>query len=169
MRNAILTAVFFLGLALSVQAQKIGYVNSQEILSTMPEVKAAESDLMAFRDQKQKLIQTKVEAAQAEYQALSSKQQAGELTPKQLQEGEASLQAKQEELAKMEEDVQGELIERREAKFQPIFDRVNAAIEAIAKEQGYSYVFDATASGVIVYADETMNITELVKAKMASN
>lgn len=169
MRNAIFTALFMLGLALGAQAQKIGYVNSQEILAAMPEVKAAESDLIAFRDQKQKLIQTKVEAAQAEYQALATKQQAGELTPKQLQEGEASLQAKQEELAKMEEEVQGEIIKRREDKFQPIFDRVNVAIEAIAKEQGYSYVFDATASGVIVYADETMNITDLVKAKIASN
>ncbi len=169
MRTALFTIICLLGLAFNAQAQKIGYVNSQAILSDMDEVKAAESDIVGFRDQQQKLLQTKMEAAQAEYQTLSQKQQAGELTPKQLQEGEASLQKKQVELQEMEASIQDKLLERREAKFQPIFDRVNAVIESVAQEGGYTYVFDATAGGVIVYADESMDLTEQVKAKLAAN
>lgn len=169
MRYVLLTAAFVLAAACGLQAQKIGYVNSNMILESMAEVKAAESDIVAFRTQKEKMLQDKVSAAQAEYQQLAEKEQAGELTPKQLQEGQASLQAKQAELQQMEASMQEDLLKRRESKFQPIFDRVNAAIEAVAQEESYTYVFDANASGVIVYADESMNITDKVKAKLAAN
>ena len=169
MRYVLLTAVCLFAMALGTHAQKIAFVNSNAILEGMAEVKAAESDIVAFSTQKQKLLEDKMKAAQAEYTTLAEKQQAGELTPKQLQEGEASLQLKQQELQKMEADMQQELIERREMKFQPIFDRVNTAIAAVAQEESYTYVFDANASGVIVYADESMNITDKVQAKLAAN
>jgi len=169
MRYALFTALLVLATAFSLQAQKIGYVNSNDLLEAMPEVKAAESDIVAFRTQKEKLLQEKMTAAQAEYATLSEKQQAGDLTPKQLQEGEASLQKKQQELQQMEASMQQEMLERREQKFQPIFDRVNVAIAEVAQENGFTYVFDANGSGVIVYADESMNITEQVQAKLSAN
>ena len=153
---------------LAAQAQKIGYVNSQAILSELPAMKAAESDLVAFRDQKQNLLQTKAQAAQAEYQDLVQRQQAGELTPKQIQEGEASLQAKQQELAEMEASIQEDLMKRREQKLQPILNQVNTAIETVAKDEGYTYVFDAVPGGVIVYAEASMDLTEAVRAKLAA-
>ena len=168
MRIAFLTFALLIAGLSGVQAQKFGYVNSQAIIAEMNEFKAAESDLVAFRDQKQKLLQTKMEAAQAEYQTLLQKQQAGELTPKQLQEGEASLQKKQQELAELEATIQQDVAKRREEKFQPVFDKVNDAIAGVAKEDGYLYVFDASAGGAIVYADESMDITEKVKTKLSA-
>jgi Skp family chaperone for outer membrane proteins len=48
---------------------------------------------------------------------------------------------------------------------QPILDKVNAAIKAVAEEHGYQFIFDAQ-SGVILYADESADITALVKAKL---
>lgn len=169
MRTLLLTLLLAACATVAVDAQKIGYVNSQEILAEMADVKAAESDIVAYRDQQQKLLETKMQAAQAEYQTLAEKQQAGELTPKQLQEGEASLQRKQQELQQLEASIQEQLVKRREEKFQPIFDRINTIIEQVAQEGGYSYVFDATAAGVIVYADEGMNLTAEVKSKLAAN
>jgi outer membrane protein len=44
---------------------------------------------------------------------------------------------------------------------------VRNAIQAVAKENGYTYVFDGSPGvGVLLYADETTNITPLVKAKL---
>jgi outer membrane protein len=48
---------------------------------------------------------------------------------------------------------------------QPILDKVNEAIQSVAKEQGFHYIFDAN-SGVILYADESTDVTNLVKAKL---
>ncbi|MBO4739992.1 MAG: OmpH family outer membrane protein, partial [Bacteroidales bacterium] len=48
---------------------------------------------------------------------------------------------------------------------QPIKDRVEKAIAEVAKENGYSYVFDS-GLGVLLYQDESDNIFELVKKKI---
>ena len=169
MRHVLLTTLCILGLALSVQAQKIGYVNSTAILEGMAEVKAAESDIVTYRTQQEKLLESKVTTARGEYEALVKGQQEGTLTPKQIEEKQVALQKKQEELQQMEANIQQELLKRREAKFQPIFDRVNGVIETIAQNEGYTYVFDATAAGVIVYADESMDLTDKVKSALAAN
>ena len=170
MRTTLLLALALVLCAAAAQAQKFGYVNSQALLAELEEVKAAESDLVGFRDQQQKLLETKVQAFQTQLQELETQNANGELTPKQIQEKQVEMQTKQQELQEMEASIQQKLVERREEKFQPIFDKVNAAIEAVAQAGAYQYVFDAAAGGVIVYADETMDITELVKAElMATN
>jgi outer membrane protein len=57
------------------------------------------------------------------------------------------------------------LAKKREELLQPILDRVNKAIGDIAKEQGYSYVFDAS-SNILLYADASADVTALVKKKL---
>ena len=49
----------------------------------------------------------------------------------------------------------------------PILDEVRNAIAAVAKENGYSYIFDGSPGvGVLLYADDSTNVTGLVKAKL---
>ncbi len=168
MRNLFLVAILLFAGALSVQAQKFGYVNSEQLLSEMEEMKAAESDLIAYRDQQQKLFQTKIEAFQAEVQKFQADQEAGNLTPKQVQETGAKLQAKQETLGQEEQKISEQLQQRRQEKIQPIFDKVNTAIASIAKEDELTYVFDGSTGGVILYADESADITTKVKTKLAT-
>ncbi len=168
MRNLFLVALLFVAGAFTAQAQKFGYVNSESLLAGMDDMKAAESDLVGYRDQQQKLFQTKVEAFQAEYAELQRKNEAGEMTPKQLQEAQVRLQTKQEELGGEEQKISEALQKRRQEKIQPIFDKVNQAIEAVAKEDQLTYVFDGSTGGVILYADESSDITTKVKAKLAS-
>ena len=168
MRTYLLAAVLFLAGAVSLQAQKFGYVNSEALLSEMDEMKAAETDLVAFRDQKQKLFQTKIESFQAEVQKFQEDQQAGNLTPKQVQEKTAALEAKQQALAQEEQQIGSDIQQRRQDKIQPIFDKVNKAIEAVAQEDALTYVFDGTNGGIILYADESTDITSKVKSKLAT-
>ena len=168
MRNLLLLALALALSATLARAQKIGYVNSQEILTELEEFKAVESDLVGFRDQQQKLLETKVQAFQTQLQELEQQNAEGLLTPKQIQEKQLEMQTKQQELQEMEASIQQQLLERREEKFQPIFDRINTAIETVAQANGYQYVFDASVGGVIVYADESMDITDLVKAELTA-
>jgi outer membrane protein len=169
MRKAFFLALISMGAFFtSVQAQSFGYVNSQAILADMEEVKAAESDLVGFREQKKKLLQLEIEGFQQELAELEAKNQAGELTPKQIEQEQARMQQEQQRIAKMENDINEEIAERRETKFQPVFDKVNAAIEKVAKEKSYQYVFDSGAGGIILYADESMDITEAVKAELSA-
>ena len=40
------------------------------------------------------------------------------------------------------------------------------AINAVAKEKGYSYIFDSTPGGTLIFAQESDDILPLVKAKL---
>ncbi len=167
MRNALFVALLCLAAGFSVQAQKFGYVYSEELLTSLEEMKAAETDLTAYSTQQQKLFQDKVKKFQDELAELQRKNEAGEMTPKQLQEAQTSVQAKQEELGAEEQKIAEAIQKQRATKIQPIFDRVNKAIADVAKEDQLTYVFDGSAGGVILYAEDSMNITEKVKAKLA--
>ncbi len=167
-RTLTLLAACFVLAAVSAQAQKIGYVNSQLLLADMPEVKAAETDLVSYREQQEKLLKTKIEGFQTELAELERKNTEGELTPKQIQEEQTRMQTKQQEIQQFEASVNEQLAKRREEKFQPVFDRVNSAIAEIAKADNYQYVFDMAAGGVILYADESMDLTSKVKTEMGN-
>lgn len=44
---------------------------------------------------------------------------------------------------------------------QPIFQQINAALETLAQEDGFDFIFDVAASGAIVYADpDRFDLTE---------
>ncbi len=60
-----------------VNAQKLGYVNSQAILSELPEVKQAEANLEAHKNAMQKKGQQMVTNLQNKYAALQQKEQRG--------------------------------------------------------------------------------------------
>lgn len=160
----ILAAAFIIA-GMQGNAQKFGYLNSAGILSEVPEVKQAESNLKAYQEQLSKQGQQKVEALQAKYQELARKEKQGEIAPKALQEQADKLKLEEEELAKLEQEMQGQLAQKREALLQPILDRVNKAIQDIAKENGYTYIFDSS-TGILLYADEASDVSALVRAKL---
>ena len=89
MRNILKVTGLMLVLMLAfstVQAQKFGYINSQEILQDLPELKQAEAELEALQKQLQKKGQGMVEQLQKDYLAIQEKAERGELAPIQQQE-----------------------------------------------------------------------------------
>lgn len=154
--------------AFTADAQKFGYLNSAEILSGMTEVKQADSSMEALQKQLQKKGQQMVQAYQTKLQALQKKEQAGELSPKQIEDEATKLRAEEEKIGKFQQDMEKQIVEKRNTLLQPIFDRVNGAIKDVAKENGYSYIFDRNAAqgSTILYADETQDVTALVKTKL---
>jgi len=51
--------------------------------------------------------------------------------------------------------------------FEPILLKIENAINDVAKEKGYTYIFDRVGlQGGLVFADDSYDITSLVKAKL---
>ncbi len=63
----------------------------------------------------------------------------------------------------MEQQMMQDIQEKRNKLLEPIYTSVNEAIEAVAKEKGYTFVFDQQ---VLLYGEESENLTEAVKAKL---
>lgn len=150
---------------LGANAQKIGYVNSQGIISLMPAVKEANSNLETYSAQLKKRAEQMYTALQTKAASLQQKKETGDISPKQMEVELASLQKEEQKLVEFQGKSQSQIANKQAELLEPILKKVQDAIDAVAKGEGYTYVFDA-AQGMILYADESTDITAKVKAKL---
>jgi len=69
-----------------------------------------------------------------------------------------------ESIQKFQQDAQTSL-QKSKAPMVPVFSKVGKAIEAVAKENGFTFIINAQVSGsldVLLYSDEKYNISDLV-------
>ncbi|MDM7992017.1 MAG: OmpH family outer membrane protein [Candidatus Fermentibacter sp.] len=92
------------------------------------------------------------------------------MSPERRREREALLEEKRAELEQFLSSTfgPGGLAERRnEELVTPIVDEINEAVRELGTENGYELVLD-TAGGFVVYADESLDITDLVITRMST-
>jgi outer membrane protein len=142
---------------------KLGYVNSQELLSIMPEMTKADADLKAFAKQ----YQDQLETMGKEFEKKGTDYQTNEKTM-----SDAVKTVKQKELQDLEarirdyqQSAQEKIGKKKEELYKPILEKADKAIKDVAKEKGYDYVFDAS-GGSLLYARDSDNLLPLVKTKL---
>lgn len=168
MKKTFALAFALMTLATAGSAQKFGFCNSSALLAELPEVKAADSDLKDFQTQLTKRGQEMVKALQEKAADLERKKELGTISPKDFDAQAAKLAEEEEKIKAYEQEVYTKLGEKREMLFKPILDKVNAAMKAVAEENKFMYVFDQN-SQIILYADDSLDVTKLIKAKLGVN
>lgn len=148
------------------QTLKIGYIDSIKIFAENKETQDAErvyrTDVQQWEVQKQRYeadLAKMGEELNAQSPMLSEEKKA---------ERRLEFQRKMDEYKKFMEETFGDngLAARRNKELtQPIVEKINKLIEVIAKEQGLTMVFDV-ANANIVYADKTLDLTELVLTRL---
>ena len=129
MKKTLVILIFgFLTLS-SVSAQKFGYVNSQELLASMPDVKNADNQLKSFQDPLIKKGQDMVDALEAEYGKYMEDVNNGLLSNVKRQQKEQDIQSKQVNIQNYQAEVQEKILKKREELYQPILDKVNNTIK----------------------------------------
>ncbi|MBE6188432.1 MAG: OmpH family outer membrane protein [Alistipes sp.] len=147
----------------NVFAQKLATVNTQEIFAVMPETKEMQSQLDAFG----KELQEQLEAIQVEfnnrYAEFEKNQATMNPTVKQMKQSE--LNGLQERYAQFQQIAQQDFAKKQQELAAPIQQKLDAAIEKVAKAAGYAGVFD---SMVFVYSDaaQIVNINAAVKKEL---
>jgi outer membrane protein len=121
--------------------------------------------LQAYQTQLTKKGQEMVAALQDKAKVLEQKNAEGGIAPKDYEAQMLKLQEEEKEIAKYEQEVYQKLGEKRETLYKPVLDKLNEAMKLVAQEQGMNMVFD-TGSQVLLYADESLDVTPLVKVKM---
>lgn len=163
LKTLLLSALFVS--TISLQAQKVGYVNTDVILAALPEVEVANTEIETLKSQFMKKGQEMVTTLQAKYAELEGKR--NELSPNKLQEEAAILEEERATIQAFDQNSQLKIQEKTQALYLPIQEKVNAAIKAVAEENEYVYIFDTTL-GTILYADEESDVSEMVLAKLKS-
>lgn len=151
-------------------AQKVGYVNSAQVMAYLPEVKEANSQIQVFQQQYENRIKSMVEEYQRKAGELQRKIQAGEIAPKVQEEEIAKLQADETSIGALENEMRQKIAEKQEAVLSPIIQKLQDAISAVAKEASLMYIFDASpGNGTLLYADPSLDMTEKVMVKLGIN
>lgn len=155
---------FLLSLS-ALNAQKVGYVNTETILSQIPEYVSAQTTLEKLSGQYKSAIEnesSKVDAAYKNYQA----DRAG------LNEGQR--QMRENEIISMEREVKekqktyfgedGIMAKKSDELMSPIREKVNRAIEKVAKNGNYSLIIDISTTQWVVYKDDAADLSlEVIK------
>lgn len=167
-RIAIKCLAFVLLVTLSSQfanAQAVGFLSTNDILYNMSDVKQANSKLETLETQLKKQGELMVSKAQNKLKKAQDDYAKGLLTAKDVSRIEEELKVEESEIVKFGDTAQEDLAKKRQELFEPILARIQVAIDDIVAEQKLSFVFDASI-GSILYADETLDITDKVKAKL---
>jgi outer membrane protein len=153
------------GAASAQTATKIGFVNSQKIITEAPgavevrttierEMNKHRADLALADDSLKNLIS----AYEKKQLVLSTDARKKE---------EDAIRGRQAALQKRAEDLETQMQKRQSELVKPIMDRINAVLQDVRKEGGYALILDA-AAGSIVAADPAIDLTETVLMRLKS-
>lgn len=152
-----------LGSTSFAQTLKLGYVNSLEVLSKMPQMAGADKQLEAYALEKEKAFGTLYTEYERKVQEYSTTLETMSASMKQMAEEE--LVAMQERLGKQEQKIQADITAEREKLYAPIISKVDEAIKSVATKNGYNFIFDSSA-GAILFANESDHVLSLVLAEL---
>lgn len=153
---------------LSLAAQKFAHFDYTSIMASLPETKKAQTELETMGKQyseelqtMEKEITTKIEKFKAEVT---------DQTPENIRNRRAQeIQDLQERYQQAGNDNQQAFEEAKVKKMQPIVQKVMDAVNSVAKEGNYVYIFDKTAAqsaGIVINEALSEDVTKKVMSKL---
>lgn len=161
MRKLLVTLLVVLSAGAAVAQQKIGHVNSQKLLDTLPSRKVAIKKLKDFETAGQNELQEMqmdLEKAYAKYQ-----KDQPTMTPVIAQIEEEKLVRKQQSMQEREQSLSREMQVVSQELNTPILERVQRAVKLVADRKKLSYVIDET---VTLYFEGGIDITTEVMTEL---
>jgi outer membrane protein len=143
--------------------QKFGYIDTEFIMSKMPEYAQAQVELGKLTDTWQK----EIEAQEKDLDKLYRTYQAEEVVLT-----EAMKKKRQDEILKKEQDIkayktkqfgyEGQLFKKRVELNKPAQDKIFDAVEKVVKARKLDFMFDRNGDLTMLYANPTHDYTEFV-------
>ncbi len=163
MKNLFLLLLFFLGFGHLAEAQKFGYVDTDYILSQLPEYKEAQAEI----DQLAKTWQSEIQQMYEEIDQMYSELQAEEvlLTAEMKEERLAEIKTKQDEVREYNSKVfgyEGLFFLKKKELMKPVMESVFEATEKVCKSHRLQFMFDKAADMVMLYTDPIHDYTDYV-------
>lgn len=163
MKKIFAITILLCALAMGVHAQKYACVNTEYIMTNIPEYAQAQAQLEKLSAQWQKELETQFAAIDKMYKTY---QQEAYLLPDNLKrKREEEIVAKEKEVKELQRKYfgnGGDLDKKRAELVKPIQEKVYSAIERISNEKSYAFVFDKAASTTLLFASSKYDISDQV-------
>lgn len=162
MKRFLFIAAAFL-FAVQLNAQRVGFLDTEKILASILEYNSAKSQLESL----EKGYRTKVENEFAAIEKLYNAYQANKGTMSQVvrAQKENEIISKEEAAKKLQESYFGEngiMQKKSQELLSPIKERVQAAIERVAKSGGYMMIVDIASQSGVIYTNSQYDLSQEV-------
>ena len=157
MKNLLLAILVVLSAGATMAQSKIGHVNSQLLLDTLPSRKVAITKLQEFEKNgvnELKEMEADFNAAVAKYE-----RERPNMSPVIIKIEEEKLMKKQQALQQREQSLNGEMQAYSQELNQPILEMVQKAVELVSERMKLNYVIDES---VTLYFKGGTDITDAV-------
>lgn len=161
MKKLLFAGAIALSMFTATAQNKLGYINANELISVMPEAAKAEAELKEFQAALGQTYQDLV----IEFNGLDSSfsKDSAKLSPSMKEIKRKDLFTKYQRVQGFQQESQEQYQAKTEEKLAPIREKAFNAINAVAKENGYTYIFNEDNLLVKPAGD---NILAFVKAKL---
>ena len=163
MKKLLLGAVMALGFFSASAQTKIGYINTDELMSIMPEAAKVNTELNEYQASLQQLGQTltiDADKKRDQYFLDSLK-----LSPSMKEIRRNELVTLYTRLQNFDQEAQEKSQKYAQDKIAPVRARAMEAIKTVAREKGYTYVIDEATSALLVMPPGD-NLLPAVKTKL---
>ena len=142
---------------------KIGHVEFNTLLQAMPGIDSVKIKLQTY----QKTLTDQLDAMKAEFENKYGEYQAQSATMSDLikQTKEKELQDLQARIDAFQQKAQTDLQAKQQELLAPIVEKAKTAIKEVAKENKYTYIFNAI-EDIMLYSETTDDVAPLVKKKL---
>ena len=159
--------ILFLFLAsfsfIQLHAQKFGYIDTDYVLSKMPEYKEAQAEIDKLSQGWQEEIKEMSRNIGAMYDELQAEEVL--LTADMKNERLSLIKAKEEELKEYQKKIfgfEGLFFLKKKELVKPVQDKIFDAVEIVCKEQRLAIMFDKAGDLVMIYTDPRHDYTDYV-------
>lgn len=170
MKKIVLSVIAVIVISTVSFAQKIGYVDTEYILSNIPEYKAAQAEMDKISVDWQKEIEAKYSEIDKLYKIYQAESVLLTDDMKKKRENEIINKEKEvKELQKQRFGVDGELFSKRMELVKPIQDKVYNAVKQVAERGGLAFIFDKAGQVSLLYSNSKYDKSEDVLTFMGYN
>ena len=148
----------------NAQNYKFGHIDSGQLLLQMPEREQARVQLEKYAKQ----LEDQMAAMQSEFETKYQQylEQRDSLPQVLLEAKERELTDIQQRFQAFQQTAQKDLSAKEGELLQPIIDKAKKAIDDVAVENGFIYVFDLSMGAILYNSDQSVDLMPLVLKKL---
>lgn len=159
--------LLMIGLFTTAIAQKYGYVDTEYILSNIPEYEAAQKQLNQLAEDWKKQVDAKFADVQKLYEEYQAERAL--MSEEMKRKKEEEIMSSEEQARELQEKFfgeEGDLGKKREELIKPIQDQVFNAIKELAEEGNFAVIFDTAGGASMLYTNPKFDYSDEVLKKL---
>jgi len=159
----VIALVLSAGFAGAQNTVKLGHIDSNKLLASMPGKDTLEKKLLDYRNS----LESQMQSMYVEYQSKVQAYQDNAATMSDLirQSKETEIKEMEQRIQSFQKTIDMDFQNKRSELFNPLLEKAQAAITKVAKDNSFTYVFDVS-MGAVLYYEKGVDIMPLVKKEL---